>query len=324
MISLSSLAVLVIAVVWLLVKQLRTAPAEQSPIHLSFSDLWKWHGTVDRGQYAFVGVVGFAVKHNIDRIIATSVFDRRFTPFNYWIPPVEAIRIDRLSTGDARFLLTMVLCGLPFIWIGLAMTIRRLRSANLPLWLAALFFVPVLNLAFFALLSGVQRLGTYGWGVFVALPFCFGLVSVLIYSYHQPRTLSSCLAVSGISVAIVSMALFAVAVEGLICIIMALPIVVPLSLLGGFVGFLVQRHAGMPTEAPSMMFLMMLVPFGVMGAEKAGQIEPSTINVHTSIQIDAPAVKVWKHLLEFPDVQAPPTSLFRFGVSYPIRARICS
>jgi hypothetical protein len=168
---------------------------------------------VDRGTYALVGVVGFAIKHNIDRLIANRIFGRPFTPFNYWIPPVQAIRIDSLSTTDARFLATMVSIALPFVWIGLAMTVRGLRSANLPLSLVVLFFVPLMNLLFFVVLSlipardakpmteplqssalasfiprdrlgssamavaltavmgalatylGVQRLGTYGWGV---------------------------------------------------------------------------------------------------------------------------------------------------------------
>ncbi len=335
---------------------------------LRFSDLWKWGGTVDRGQYAVVGFVGFAIKHNIDRLVATFLFGRRFTPLNYWIPPVEAIRIDRLPKSDATFLMTMVVFALPFIWIGLAMTIRRLRSAELPLWLVALFFVPVVNLVFFVLLClippssergvqverapalssfipqdkwgssamavaltgsvgafltyiGVERLGTYGWGVFVALPFSFGFLSVIIYCYHRPRTLQSCLAVSAISLGIVALALFAFAVEGLACIIMALPIAIPLSLLGGFVGFLIQRHGGMP-EAPSMMLLMMAVPLGVMSAENVDLVRPPRISVQTSIQIDAPAAKVWKNLIEFPDIEEPATSFFRFGVAYPIRARI--
>jgi hypothetical protein len=71
-----------------------------------------------------------------------------------------------------------------------------------------------------------------------------------------------------------------------------------------------------------MMLLMMFVPFAVMSAEKSGPLEPPAISVHTSIRINAPAGRVWKHLIEFPDVEEPPASLFRFGVSYPIRARI--
>jgi hypothetical protein len=369
MVSLLSLAAIAAAAIWLLTRPLRSTPPQKSPIHFRISDLWSWKGTTDRGTYLAVGVVGFAIKHNIDRTVATILFGRQFTPFNYWIPPVEAIRVNRLSAADARFLLTILGFALPFIWIGLVMTIRRLRSACLPLWLAALFFAPVVNLAFFVLLSGiparngegaearrgsglssflprdrwgsaamavaltgsmgalatyigVQRLGTYGWGVFVALPFCFGLVSVMIYCHHEPRTLRSCLAVSMTSVGIVALALFAFAVEGAVCIIMALPIAAPLSLLGGFVGFLIQRHGGMASEAPSMMLVMMLVPFGIMSAEKVDPAVTPRMRVETSIQIDAPPMKVWKNLIAFPNVEEPPASLFRFGVSYPIRARI--
>jgi hypothetical protein len=188
---------------------------------LSISDVWRWRGTVDRQRYFIVGVVGFAIKHNIDRIVATAVFGRRFTPWNYWIAPVDAIRIDLLPPSDLRFVATMAAISLPFIWVGLAMTLRRLRSTGFPLWFVIFFFVPLGNLVFFLILSliplrtesaipgaaessavasfiprdkfgsaamavastaiigalatylGVQNLGTYGWGGFVALPFCF-------------------------------------------------------------------------------------------------------------------------------------------------------
>jgi uncharacterized membrane protein YhaH (DUF805 family) len=36
----------------------------------------------------------------------------------------------------------MLLAALPFIWIGVTMTVRRLRDAGKPVWLATLFFVP--------------------------------------------------------------------------------------------------------------------------------------------------------------------------------------
>ena len=40
---------------------------------VKLSDLWRWDGTVDRGTYALIGVAGFAVKHNVDRLIASAV-----------------------------------------------------------------------------------------------------------------------------------------------------------------------------------------------------------------------------------------------------------
>ncbi len=370
MVTLASILVVFGAAIWLIVNSFRSPSAVRTRTPIGFSDLWRWRGTVDRGTYLFVGVAGFAIKHNIDRVIATAVFGRRFSPLNYWIPPVEALRIDLLSTAEAKFLGTLAAIAVPFIWVGLAMTLRRLRSAGLPLWLVILFFMPIINLAFFLILSlipardgagpvnaggastmgsliprdalgssamavvltglvgalmtyaGVQKLGTYGWGIFVALPFCFGLLSVVIYSYHQPRSLGSCLAVSIMSVGMVALALFAFAIEGFVCIIMAVPIATPLALFGGFVGFLSQRHRAISGQIPSTMLLMLLAPLGVMTSESVNPAEAYRTSVQTSIRIDAPAERVWSHLIAFPDVVEAPMGLFRFGISYPIHADI--
>jgi hypothetical protein len=51
-------------------------------------------------------------------------------------------RINHLSAVESKFLTMMLLAALPFIWIGVTMTVRRLRDAGKPVWLATLFFVP--------------------------------------------------------------------------------------------------------------------------------------------------------------------------------------
>ena len=43
---------------------------------MQFLELWRWQGTIERGPYALIGVVGFALKHSLDRLIATWWFDR--------------------------------------------------------------------------------------------------------------------------------------------------------------------------------------------------------------------------------------------------------
>ena len=43
---------------------------------ISFADLLRPAGTVDRGTYAVVGLLGFAIKHNPDRFVASDVFHR--------------------------------------------------------------------------------------------------------------------------------------------------------------------------------------------------------------------------------------------------------
>jgi hypothetical protein len=101
---------------------------------MKFSNLWSSEGTIDRGPYALIGFVGFAIKHNLDRFVATFVFHRRWTLFNYWIPLGQAVRITSLVPADRTFLVSMLALSLPFIWVGVVLTMRRLRAVGLPAW----------------------------------------------------------------------------------------------------------------------------------------------------------------------------------------------
>jgi hypothetical protein len=115
---------------------------------MTFSDLWRPSGNIDRGPYALVGLIGMAMKYNVDRYVSTNVFDRPWSPLNYWMPVGDVTRITSLGAADARFLVTMVAIALPFIWIGVTLTLKRLRSAALSPGFVLCFFVPLLNIAF--------------------------------------------------------------------------------------------------------------------------------------------------------------------------------
>ncbi len=73
------------------------------------------------------------------------------------MPVRDVARITSLGSDEARFLATMVALSLPFIWIGVVLTMKRLRSAGLSTQLVALFFLPVLNLFFFLVLCLVPE-----------------------------------------------------------------------------------------------------------------------------------------------------------------------
>src|SRR6267378_369946 len=209
-----------------------------------FSDLWRWDGRVSRPKYAALGLIGVAIKHNLDRLIAAAFFGNPNSLFfNYWAPLGKAARLDRLSGTEAKFLATLLLLSIPFLWAGVTMTVKRLRDAGQPVWLVALFFIPFINVFFFLMLCalppserpadaegapwpgpgslsnmiprspmgsavlsilltsvlglfflamGTLVIGAYGWGLFVALPFCLGMFAVLLHSYHGPRGLWTC------------------------------------------------------------------------------------------------------------------------------------
>lgn len=343
-------------------------------MRLQLSDLWRWDGTIDRGPYALIGLVGFVIKHNLDRFVATLVFHRKWSLFNYWIPPTTAIRITALSHQDAMLLGTLLVMALPFIWVGVALTLRRLRAIRLPTWLVVFFFLPVINLVFFLLLSilptrrigdsqklqsvgeaanildrlipdnapgsaamavlltlpfelgaialSVRALGTYGWSLFVALPFCHGLAAVLLYGYHRPRSYATCLGVSVLSILILGAALFGFAIEGVICLVMAWPIATILACMGGSVGYLIQRRPGSQGEIPAVVLALILFVPILMGAEYQAPLETPRFEVRTSIVINAPPDKVWENVVSFAELPPPDEWIFHLGVAYPIRARI--
>jgi len=340
---------------------------------ITFADLWRSSGTVDRGTYAVVGLVGFALKHNLDRLVATSVFHRPWGLFNYWVPLRDVTRITALRSGDAMFLETMVVLALPFVWVGVALTLKRLRSANLPSQLVLLFFVPFLNLLFFLLLClmparnstvtegqrgrhkgspfarmvpdnvlgsaaisllltvpvglvmvliGVRLLTNYGWGLFVALPFTMGFAAALIYGLRQPRSFGGCLGVACVSTALLGLALLALAIEGVFCLVMAMPVALPLAAIGGTFGYLVQRRRWLQEGTPAFLSVLLIFVPGVQWMEHAAAPVPSVYVVRSTIDIQAPPEKVWKQVVAFTEIPPPRELMFRAGIAYPIRAEI--
>jgi len=124
---------------------------------ITFRDLFSPAGTIDRGTYALVGLVGFAIKHNLDRLLANGVFHRRWNLSNYWVPVGDVVRITALPKEEIRLLASMVALSLPFIWVGVVLTLKRLRTALLPPWMVVIFFLPFVNLLFFLALCIVPE-----------------------------------------------------------------------------------------------------------------------------------------------------------------------
>ncbi len=121
------------------------------------ADVWRWQGSVTRGQYALLGVAAFLVKFGVDNIVAHLLFHRAWGLFSYWQPINYVARITSLPAPEASFAGTMVAVANPFIWFGIGLTVCRLRNAGIPTWRAILFFIPYVNLAFFAALCALPE-----------------------------------------------------------------------------------------------------------------------------------------------------------------------
>src|SRR5207249_10463716 len=107
-----------------------------------------------RARFFGIGVFLFAIKFALDRTIATLAFGRGWSIWNYLIPN-ESYAILSLPHQERWFYLTMLAAALPFVIVGVLVTRQRLIDAGLPRWMTVLFFVPIVNLVFFAVLSVV-------------------------------------------------------------------------------------------------------------------------------------------------------------------------
>jgi uncharacterized membrane protein YhaH (DUF805 family) len=336
-------------------------------------NLWQWQGRAHRATYVTVGVIAFALKFLVDWTIVTRLFHRPWSLLNYWRPFGSITGVHSLSLENRIFAGTMLFVALPFIWLGLAMTVKRLRDAGQPTWLAALFFAPIANLAFFVALGlmpslaeskreegtpwpgvrafdgwiphnavgsalvsigatclvglfftflGTQVVAQYGWGLFVGLPFCLGLFAVLTHSYHQRRSYAECVTVAVLPVAILGAVLMLVAIEGVICIMMAAPLAFCLALLGGSLGYGIQAAHWERRHAPALLGVVLLFTPGFYGIEHFTRPQRGVFEVKSAIEINAPPEKVWQKVVAFTEIPPPREALFRAGVAYPIRAEI--
>jgi uncharacterized membrane protein YhaH (DUF805 family) len=330
-------------------------------------DVWSWRGRIGRARYLVTGVVLLALKHNIDRLLAAR-HGYPWSIFNYWVFD-RPQGIEEITDREANFYAALVAFALPFIWMGTVLTLRRLRDADLPLWLVICFFLPFLNLIFFIVLVAVpstqsldrgsrvysrigrlipesgfgsavfgilvtailavlvtaftaDSLGNYGWGLFVGIPFFLGLNSTLIYGFHQPRSVGKCLLVATLSTALVGLALFAVAVEGVICLVMALPLAIVLAVFGSLIGFMLQHR---PSFSPNTLRVVsvgfFLMPGLILLEYSVGETPP-LYAVKTSVVVNAWPETVWSHVVSFPELSPPTEPLFKTGIAYPIRAEI--
>jgi uncharacterized membrane protein YhaH (DUF805 family) len=170
---------------------------------------------------------------------------------------------------------------------------------------------------------GSTEMGVYGAGLFMGLPFCMGLVSVMIYGYHRPRRLNHCLAVSALAIGLCGLVIAILAIEGIICLLMASPIGLALGLMGGVVGYAIQIRQDRPNNDTFMMLFALLVAWPLLtGAEAKLFSTPPTYAVESVMEIDAPPEVVWNHVVTFSQLPEPTEWLFHTGIAYPIRAEI--
>ncbi len=350
-----------------------------------------WRGVIGRHAYLSMGIILFALKFAIDWLVATVIFKKPWTPYNYVKPSELVGGIVSLDSNERNFYLTMAATAVPFIWVGVGLTLQRLRDAGLPLWLVIVFFAPMpINLIFFVVLAclsskllvleldkpggigleldpeftskvkgvgsrhssqsaanepstmlqgfytlgvvlpvslalmffSVRGLRQYGWGVFLGIPFAGPMTTVILFGLRGRRSFGQCMAMGLLWVVGMFFALLITAFEGAVCLIMMLPILLPISLMGALVGYAIQAIATHKRDIAGLCLALAFLLPGLMGAEVVFCPPAPIFEANTTIEIDAPPEVVWNHVVSFSELPPPDDWLFQTGIAYPVRAEI--
>src|SRR5215210_660340 len=162
----------------------------------------------------------------------------------------------------------------------------------------------------------------YGMVLFMVLPTgCGFLAAWLLTRRHLCRS-RDCSIAAACAVLEAGVGALLFALEGLVCLVMTLPLVIPLALLGGRIAFAYQGSSWWRRRSPAVLLILVLSAPVLMGAEAAVAPKPPLLEVRTELVVDAPPEAVWPHVVSFPSLPEKREWFFRAGIAYPKRAEI--
>lgn len=169
-------------------------------------------------------------------------------------------------------------------------------------------------------LISVYFFGAYGLALFFGTPLLMGSVAGFRFNQMVNRGLLRTLAVGAVTMLVAGGFLIAAAFEGLICLVMAAPIVMPLALVGAAVGWMIATTSKSPGGLSRAAMIAMTLPLvAAVDAVPGPLVERCVL---TCVEVDAPPEVVWRHVVSFPDLPPPQDLFFRCGIACPLRASI--
>jgi hypothetical protein len=323
---------------------------------------------ISRSTYITAGVSLMLLKYAIDAAVIGAVGGVWWTPFDYLMPLIS-FNSPKLAALPQWLRIWLLVWALPFIWVGVFLSVRRAMDARISPGVVILFFIPGFNYVLMAALAtvpsrepdeapsilerfpegreeessrglptdgqlaigagavaglcaaaiGVVLLRSYGGSVFLGAPFAVGLISALVLNRRGRRTQSQAVVVGQLALLSAAGVVLLFAIEGAICLMMAVPVASPVTVIGSLVGHLLARGRG-PSAFQHVAVLAGVLTLGTVA--DAAMPAPSEQMVLTAIEINAPPSTVWRHVTSFSDIAAAPAWYFRTGLAYPLRARI--
>jgi uncharacterized membrane protein YhaH (DUF805 family) len=106
-----------------------------------------WFGFSDpvpRRAYITSGVALMALKYAVDAVLVYLVAGVIWSPISY-LSPLYSLRTKSFHEAPTWLFASMAVFALPFMWVGVTMSVRRAVDAGITAWVGLLFIVPLIN-----------------------------------------------------------------------------------------------------------------------------------------------------------------------------------
>lgn len=191
------------------------------------------------------------------------------------------------------------------------------RAQNHATRSVALGLLAGIALIVLAVLVSAVTFGAYGWGLFVMTPFLVGITTGYLVNSRSDlgarRTMKLVIVAAGLG----SLALVVLALEGIVCILLAAPLAIPVVMLGGALGrrlALVRLNRRNPIASVAILPLVFMME---------GAIPPEApIAIQYEIEIDASPEMVWQALTSAEPINVAPGLPALAGLAYPLSGKL--
>lgn len=168
-----------------------------------------------------------------------------------------------------------------------------------------------------AVAVSAATMGAYGWGLFVATPFLVGLITGFLANRGHVRSMGDTIGAVAAAGTLGTLALLMLALEGLMCVILILPLAAILAIVGGVIGRAAAKHLVDPRQPFYSVALLPLI--FLLDAAMPPELPIAT---RAAITIDAPPEAVWASLTADRRVREAPGPVGLAGLAYPVAGRI--
>jgi len=300
------------------------------------------------------------MKYLVDASLIYFVTGAFWTPLDYLVPLVS-LHEEKMTLFPPWLNISLISWSLPFLWIGVSMTLRRAVDAGRSPWASLIFFIPLLNylmMFIFCILPSSPKIveaaksatfnvktrfksAVLGIGASILVGMFFIIINVFALKAYGLALFMATPFVLGVVSAfvfnyqnprslletshVVTLGLFIIAGALLLFALEGLLCVAmafPLGLIVALLGGMIGRTIALRYPATVKgMTLGMLLLPASVVFDKLNQFD-FTYEAVSTIEIQGSVDKVWQQVIAFNEIESSLDWHFRLGIAYPVRASI--